>query len=60
MITQGLSTFQITTLESIADGAPLLATIDGISQYVESQCENVRRAIAFVDAETSAFWQLCR
>jgi hypothetical protein len=51
MITQRLSTFQITTLESIANGAPLLATRDGISQYVESQCENVRCAIAFVDAE---------
>ncbi len=51
MITQRLSTFQITTLESIANGAPLLATLDGISQYIESQCENVRCDIASVDAE---------
>jgi PAS domain S-box-containing protein len=51
MFTDDLTTFQITMLGSIVNGSPLLATLDRISQYVESQCENVRCAIVFVDAE---------
>ena len=51
MFPQDLSTFRLTMLESIASGSPLLATLDRISRYVESESENVRCAIAFVDAE---------
>jgi len=51
MYTDGLTTFKSTMLESIATGSPLLATLDRISQHVESEFENVRCAIAFVDAE---------
>jgi PAS domain S-box-containing protein len=51
MLTGDFGDFQITILEGIATGSSLLATLDRISRYVESESENVRCAIAFVDAE---------
>jgi PAS domain S-box-containing protein len=51
MFPEDLATFRLTMLESIASGSPLLATLDRISRYVESGSEDVRCAIAFVDAE---------
>lgn len=43
--------FQATVLEMIATGRPLLSILDAIARYVESQAEDTRCSISFIDAE---------
>jgi PAS domain S-box-containing protein len=43
--------FQASILELIATGRPLVQTLTAIARYVESECEDIRCSIAFIDAE---------
>lgn len=43
--------FQASILEMIATGRQLVQTLNAIARYVESECEDIRCSVAFIDAE---------
>jgi signal transduction histidine kinase len=49
--TEELLRFQARILEMIATGRPLLSILDAIARYVESQAEDARCSISFIDSE---------